>query len=330
VDAGIPAGRKPLLEEKQANQEKGEDMNNSLPVLTSILLITASTALACHITGKVSCPNQFAVPGVTITVSAQGVHESAVTDADGNYSIEVPEGGNYTVTLVTSTLPPNSAVVGPDSVTAAVPDGGTTTIDWDITGEACGIGCWFTGGGALIDPDLGIPAATIRGKSNGKVADIAFGGNVYPGCSPTAGDGGSWNHVDRDLKLHFHGTDIVVVRCGNVPGIDEGSESPVTPVNFIEFQGSGWLKGIRGNKVDMLVTFFARCEDRNEPGSKGAKDGALIDRYYLQVRDAGGVLFQVGGGSPGVPGVDPDVVPVPITDGNFQLHISSCDKPPTP
>jgi hypothetical protein len=113
----------------------------------------------------VSCPNEFAVPGVTITATGPaGVH-SAVTDDKGVYWIELPAGGKYFTALDTSTLPPNSAVVGPNPVEAIVPDGGITTVDWDITGEACGVGCWFTGGGALIDPDLNIPVATIRTKS---------------------------------------------------------------------------------------------------------------------------------------------------------------------
>ena len=73
---------------------------------------------------------------------------------------------------------------------------------------------------------------------------------MYPGCSPYPGDGGSWNNIDNLNRLHFHGTDITVVRCGNIDGIEPGSESPATPVNFIEFTGTGWLKGIKGNKAD--------------------------------------------------------------------------------
>jgi len=39
------------------------------------------------------------------------------------------------------------------------------------------------------------------------------------------------------------------------------------------------------------------------------------------------VMIQVGEGNPED---EADVRPVPITDGNFQLHISSCDNPPLP
>jgi hypothetical protein len=68
------------------------------------------------------------------------------------------------------------------------------------------------------------------------------------------------------------------------------------------------------------VTFFARAEDRNEPGASGNRDGAKIDRYFLNVTDATNtsLLLVDGDGNPAT------VDPVAITDGNLQIHISSC------
>ena len=74
------------------------------------------------------------------------------------------------------------------------------------------------------------------------------------------------------------------------------------------------------------VTFFARFEDRNEPGHKGPNDGALIDRYYLRVTDSSGVVRLLINSNTSSDPADMD--PAPITAGNFQIHISSCDKPP--
>jgi hypothetical protein len=69
-----------------------------------------------------------------------------------------------------------------------------------------------------------------------------------------------------------------------------------------------------------VVQFFGRAEDRNEPGSSGAKDGALVDRYFLSVFDgAGAKLLLID-----VDGNPATVDPVTITDGNLQIHISSC------
>ena len=83
-----------------------------------------------------------------------------------------------------------------------------------------------------------------------------------------------------------------------------------------------------GNKADYgIVTFFARFEDRNEPGSKDGNAGSGIDRYFLKVVDSGGttrLLIDNDGIDDG------NVDPTEITTGNFQIHVSSCDNPPTP
>jgi hypothetical protein len=117
--------------------------------------------------------------------------------------------------------------------------------------------CWLTAGGAKFRDAKGGPVHS-------------WGGNVYPGCNPESGDGGNWNHVAHKQDLHFQGRSIEVIRCGNVAGIPPGSESPRAPFNFIEFRGTGRLTGLAGNQADHpLVHFFARCEDRHEPGSHG-------------------------------------------------------------
>ncbi len=320
-------------------------------VALAALLITmlfASTAMACIIKGKVACPNDKTFAGITITVTppAGQTPSPAVTTtaANGTYEINYPDfvPGLYLVTI--SDLPdgiiPSETkyTLNGGPLTAGMSVGFNETesgfvavINWVVDGPACG-SCWLTGGGAYFDTQTGTFLAT-HGGNKAKPID-SFGGNVYPGCSPTAGDGGNWNHVYRGAHpLHFQGKTITVVRCGNVDGFD-GSSSPVTPWSFIEFTGVGTLKGIAGNKADYgTVHFFARAEDRNEPGSKGAKEGALIDRYYLRVWDSSGTVFEFGADSAtGTAADDANAanLVLPITSGNLQLHASSCDNPPKP
>lgn len=168
--------------------------------------------------------------------------------------------------------------------------------------------CWMTGGGA-------------EDGEHGKVFN--WGGNVNPGCHP---ERGHWNHVDRVLDRHFQGHDIHVERCGNVDGIEPGSTSPVTPYNFIEFGGPGRWKGKGGNRTRWQDAFFwARVEDRAEPGSNGQPNEVSKDRYFLHVytdqADPIGstVLLVDQDGNPTT------VDPVIIDRGNLQLHISSCE-----
>jgi len=186
--------------------------------------------------------------------------------------------------------------------------------------------CWLTGGGAKFEPLVGLKMATAD-------KTISIGGNVNPGCSAIAGDGGNWNLIDHNAKLHFQGTHIEVVECGNIPESirPPGSSSPKTPFNYIEYQGTGTLNGIGGNKVKYdPVCFYARAEDRSEPGTKENLGSSFIDRFWLRVDDcAGGTLYLFGADV-----ADPDTLcgddsfactdTIALTGGNLQIHISSC------
>ena len=98
-------------------------------------------------------------------------------------------------------------------------------------------------------------------------------------------------------------------------------------VNFIEFEGTGRVHGIRGNKASYpVVYFFGRAEDRNEPGSTGANEGQLVDRYFMNVftdpaDPVGSSIMLVD-----LDGNPATVDPVLITEGNMQLHSTGCDE----
>ena len=300
--------------------------------IAALVVLTSTMAYACHVSGYVKCsPTGAPLEGVRIDfVATTGDPYSAsiVTDANGFYNMALPIVlACYDISVV---LGAGQAYVDPASGHQALCITDVTlnyTLpDFVISDPSCAPppgACWLTGGGAKFSPVVDEFVGETGRKHN-------WGGNVYPSCSAFPGNGGSWNHIDVAQKLHFHGTDIEVVRCGNVDGIPEGSTSPVTPFNFIEFQGTGTLKGIQGNKVDYgTVFFFARAEDRNEPGSNGQRDGAGKDRYFLNVFTVEGdpvgssvILVDIDG--------DPATVdPLIITDGNMQLHDTSCDAPVT-
>lgn len=294
------------------------------------LAVGATPGEAWHLKGNVYCDaNQNGLidatdapmAGVRVVVtSTDGTFSGeVVTDAAGYYLLNLPDFGNsYTVSVDGASLPASSVVLSPSGGSAVVSnfDFSVPNVQFLVQSPVCvAAKCWLTGGGAKFNPTTGTMVAEHGPKHS-------FGGNVNPGCNEDSGEGGQWNHVAHALKLHFQGWQIQVVACGNVPGIPEGSESPVTPFNYIEFRGTGTLKGIQGNKVDHgTVEFFARAEDRNEPGSSGARDGSLIDRYFLHVwnaADANLLLIDIDG--------DPSTVdPITITDGNLQIHISSCE-----
>lgn len=288
-------------------------------------LFCTGAAHAWLVQGEVTCAaDGSGVDGVVVNISGSGFSASTTTSGGGGYVFYLPDNAAcYTVSLE---LGAGQTPVDPASGSAqvCVSDAAReATQDFSIQTPGCtGEGlCWLTAGGAKF--------SSLTGTNLGDNGpDHSWGGNVYPGCSPTAGDGGNWNHIAHKLNLHFQGRSIVVERCGNVDGIPPGSDSPKTPFNFIEFHGVGTLKGIQGNKADYgTVYFWAHCEDRNEPGSSGTDDGDLKDRYFLKVysnpsNPDGSVLLLVD-----VDGNPSTVDPVTITHGNMQIHITSCDSP---
>lgn len=296
----------------------------------AMMSLTAVAAHAWVIHGRVVCGETGeGVEGVVVNVvSTCGdvtFSGSNTSNADGGYVVYLPDGPCcYEASLV---LGAGQSAIDPADGTFdfCVSEGNEEVIKhFSILTPDCAQeegACWLTAGGAKFSSLTG----TLLGEHG---PQHSWGGNVYPGCSSTAGDGGNWNHIAHALKLHFQGREIVVERCGNVAGIPPGSDSPDTPFNYIEFHGVGTLKGIKGNKVDHgTVYFWAHCEDRNEPGSHGQRDGAYKDRYFLHVFSNladpnGSTLLLID-----VDGNPATVDPVTITDGNMQIHISSCDDP---
>ncbi|MDH3684974.1 MAG: hypothetical protein OEP95_02050 [Myxococcales bacterium] len=292
----------------------------------ALALVLGSTAHAKVLNGTILCDTNgdrqidagVDVPlvGVVVNIDESGgaAVGTAATEGDGTYFFNLPNQQNvdYQLTLDGATLPADATFIIPASGSHEFnsSDGIEFTRDWLIDSELCREvetgGCWMTGGGHWRE---------ARGTPRHN-----FGGNVYPSCSPDPGEGGQWNHVRRRNGVHVLGQSVDVVRCGNVGGIPDGSTSPVTPFNFIEFEGEGRLTGQGNNRIpEQDVYFFARAEDRNEPGSGN-------DRYFIHAFTDPG---DPEGSTVLLTDVDGDastVDPVVISGGNLQLHASSCEE----
>jgi hypothetical protein len=294
-----------------------------------LLFLSASAAWApCGVSGYVYCDvNQNGIidegdtPFANVDVMLDGVY-GATTNAEGFYDIfSYAVCHAETISLDETTLPDDAVFIDPPINGA--PCSSNLEQNWLIDSEVCHPTeegeCWLTAGGVKFEPVVGIDMAQHT-NTNGHGPKDSVGGVVYPSCDPDPGDGGNWNHIFHKAQWHLKGTDITVIRCGNVEGIEPGTESPECPLNFIEFEGTGTLDGIGGNKANCSVRFSARAEDRNEPGNERSNPngGADIDRYFLQVFDAGtnALLLEVS---------DENGDPITITGGNFQIHCSSCE-----
>jgi hypothetical protein len=302
-------------------------------------LVLSAPAWAAELKGTVYCDENGnkvfdcwdrPLAGVVVTLTSQTtqLEYTGTTGTNGFYCVKVPyHYDTYVATLDENTIPAGAKVIWPtcDYAKGALWGCDSVCLNWLLDcHKEDELHCWLTGGGVKFHE-----------LANGTVArggpEHSMGGNIAPSCSLKPGDGGNWNHIAHDEGLHFQGKVVTKVVCGNVGGdVPDGSESPKTGVNFIKAWGRGTLKGIKGNKTNYdEVHFFLYCEDLNEPGSHGAKDGELVDRYFLRVYtdlanpvDSTVLLVDVDGDKT-------TFDPITITGGNLQIHASSCDDPPT-
>jgi hypothetical protein len=257
----------------------------------------AGTAMANTVCITVVCPSGIGVPGVQICMTrSDGAQFCASTPADGSAAcITVPSVDTYNLCLITSTLPPGTTLVGDACQSYHTEDGFNPPVEYNVTGgnicSAPPSACWETGGGTLDK---------VKGDNV-----WTFGGNIYPGCSSAAGEGGSLNIVNHVTGLHFHGTDFTVDDCRGV-----STRSPKVTVNIIDWHGTGYVTDDSGlNKTP--VAFMGTFQDAHD-------GGAGADGLYIAVTLLDGTpVFQIGGG--------PDNLDI-LTTGNVQIHQSSCGK----
>lgn len=284
-------------------------LRNAL-IASCLLVAVAGTAVAqteptCDIEGETT---YFVGEPIMICAAAQG--------EDLDYSWDDPQGNDINSERCLS-IPGGIAVPGCYLYEMTVSNQVGDFVKCDV--EICIIEepkvegrCWLTGGGQR----------TVDGLGNWH----SYGGNINPACSETAGDGGNWNDVNHTEGTHFQGQSLRVIRCGNVAGHPEGSESPVTPVNFIEFEGTGRIQGVGGSNQWVPVFFHGLYEDREEPGSGGQPEESYKDRYFLHVftddTDPAGstVLLVDRDGNPAT------VDPIEVTNGNLQMHFRPCEE----
>ena len=188
------------------------------PIFTSALLLcwlgSLVTSSAWFVQGKVFCDanhngildvQDTALQSVLVVVTNQsGTFSNASwTAADGFFIVGVATNADSYGAYI------NASTVASDSI-FLLPSGGVwlfnvtsinneIALNFLISSASCPApppprtnACWLTGGGI------------IRAAAKGQ-PDHSFGGVCYPGCNPTAGNGGNWNHVAHKEKLHFQG-----------------------------------------------------------------------------------------------------------------------------
>jgi hypothetical protein len=171
-------------------------------------------------------------------------------------------------------------------------------------------GCWFTGGGFIVDAD----------------GHDSYGGNGKPMKDGTIQ--GEWNHVDHGTMDHAHGkVEYLVCRVAAGPGPEQPGGKKGLVANQVYFGGHArW----RANDVwNDGYWFDVVAEDHGEPGNEKVQGsgltqkGTMADWYSFTIRmmadpataTSGTVVYHTEGFFVG---------------GNFQIHPNNNGHPETP
>ena len=250
--------------------------------------------------GKSTAPGQEKKKGAdsssdgSSSGGGKGKHFKCEKDGKGNRSCE--------------SVPDCAEGTHPSACGACVPDGESG----DCVPPSAG-GCWVTGGGFIVGPNV-TPGAEADGHDN-------FGGNAKP-----MKDGriqGHWNHVDHGTGNHAKGKpEYIVCRRVDEPGPGQPGGKKGFTMNQVYFGGPAewrsngtWASG---------YWFDVVAKDHGEPGSvPHAKNGGMPDTYHFTIRLMDDPKKEVSGATVyETKGV--------LEGGNIQMHPPNNGHPYTP
>lgn len=293
-----------------------------LVAATLLFLALSSASRAATVNGTVFCDaNQngiidtgdVGIPGVVVVITNQNnsFSNSAVTTADGSFSIEIPNPPAPTAaipssqifieTLEPTSLPEGSSIVIPTAITnvTSAPaylitfTGGTNLVFTSGSGQSS------TGDWLINNPNCG-SVGNCRVSGNGRIGrsrtqvDHIFTGRIVSGSPPS----GSWSDTSRALGLQFTSTSIQSVICGT------GS---------IQFSGTGNLSG-RGVRFAINpVQFTVAIQNTSVVNGRRTR---TVQAYYLNITTSDGTTLVLVSTDPQDP---TDIAPVVISQGNLRL-----------
>jgi hypothetical protein len=249
-------------------------------------------------------PSDSTSSGSPTASSSSGGSSSGGSKTGKHYRCATDKKGNK----VCESVPECAPGTHPSPCGACVPDGDSC----DCVPPSAG-GCWVTGGGFIVGPNVTTGAAP-DGHDN-------FGGNAKP-----MKDGrvqGHWNHVDHGTGNHAKGKpEYIVCRHVDEPGPGQPGGKKGFTMNQVYFGGPAewrsngtWASG---------YWFDVVAKDHGEPGSvPHVKNGFMPDTYHFSIRlmddpakkVSGAVVYETKG---------------VLEGGNIQMHPPNGGHPYTP
>jgi TonB-dependent starch-binding outer membrane protein SusC len=211
--------------------------------------ITSAFAQSRQVTGKViSAEDQQPVPGVNVVL--KGSNKGTVTDADGSYSIQVPEGQSSELVFSFIGFSTQSVLVGSQSILNV-----TLEVDPQTLEEVVVVGYGIqkksdiTGATANVKGEelLKQPVLTATQAIQGKVAGVQIISSGQPGSSPQI--------RVRGVGTALGGTTSLFVVDGILTDdISNINTADIVDINILKDASSAAIYGSRGANGVIIVT----------------------------------------------------------------------------
>lgn len=135
----------------------------ALVALFGLTATAPASAAGDAIIGTLTGPDGSPVAGVSITVSDEaGFSGTGTSDAQGNFRIDIPKGGTYTIAIDESSFPAGISLAKPeDASRELLVLGGEKKILVPLASGASGEGGGDGGGGAEPSPGSGVTGAQV-------------------------------------------------------------------------------------------------------------------------------------------------------------------------
>ena len=202
--------------------------------------------LAWPITGKVTSSAGEPLPGVTVLL--KGTNNGTATDANGNYSLSVPENGGTLVFSFIGYTTQEKTFSGPGTVNVTMADDARALEEVVVTGYAVQQKKDLTGSVAVVNVEemTKQPTAQVTSMLQGRAAGVTVVGNGQPGEAPQI--------RIRGFNTFGNNNPLYVVDGVPTTNINDLNPNDIANLQVLKDAGSASIYGSRAANGVVIIT----------------------------------------------------------------------------
>lgn len=197
------------------------------------------------VSGRVTDPSNQPIVGATVSV--KGTNLATQTDANGNFSISVPEGRNALTLTSVGYEPRDMDISGQNNVTVSLQVLASSLNEVVVTGYSAQRRKDITGSVAVVNvKDLkAVPAGSPEQMLQGRAAGL----NII-----TSGQPGSGSNIRIRGITSFGNTDPLVIIDGVQGSLANINANDIESIQVLKDAGAAAIYGVRGSNGVIVVT----------------------------------------------------------------------------